>query len=146
MGASRKSLLMQVDQIQQREQKNPDDVHEVPVQTAVLDGHVVIAGKAALPRIDEHDEQHSFADDHVYGMHSGHQEVEREENFGVLSFGAWEVEIGSGDQMMLKLLSVFKAFDGEEYAAKQHREDQKKAEQLSLAHMRSPNRDRHREA
>ena len=40
---------MQIDQIEQGKQINPNDVDEVPVQTADFDGGVIFGREAALP-------------------------------------------------------------------------------------------------
>ena len=47
---------MAVDQVQQREQEDPDDVDEVPVQAGDLDRRVVLGGELALAAPDRSDQ------------------------------------------------------------------------------------------
>ena len=46
-----RSRQMAINQIQQREQINPDDVHEVPVQADIFDGGIVVRVKSSLRRL-----------------------------------------------------------------------------------------------
>jgi hypothetical protein len=75
---------MPADQIQQREQINPDDIDQVPVQARVFDRRVVSRASNALSRPGRQSREQAAADDHVQGVHSGHREIEREKEFGFL--------------------------------------------------------------
>src|ERR1700682_4748318 len=68
---------MAIDQIKQRKQENPDDINEVPVQTYVFNGGVVIFVEAALPGYQDEPQEQTGADDHVQGVQTGHAEIER---------------------------------------------------------------------
>ena len=45
-----RGMVVPADQIEQREQENPDDVDEVPVQAGHFDRRVVVGVEAAAPR------------------------------------------------------------------------------------------------
>src|ERR1700692_2365302 len=72
--------LVRPDQVQQREQEDPDDVHEVPVQADALERVVPLGGVAPLPGGQQQVAEQADADDHVQGVQPGHAEVEREED------------------------------------------------------------------
>src|SRR6266481_7122662 len=119
---------MTVDQVQQREQVNPDNIDEVPVQSCVFNGRVVIGSVFAVPRLVGKESEQAYADNHVQGVHSGHREVEREIHLGVmgvsiLAFRLGELlltgkqfvvaEAGSGDVMLFEFFGILVGFDAE---------------------------------
>src|SRR6185503_11144037 len=67
-------------QVQEREQKNPDDVDEVPVEAADLDRVAVLPGNHAPPRPPQHHAHDAETDDHVQRVNAGHHEIQREED------------------------------------------------------------------
>src|ERR1700694_3382953 len=71
---------VRTDQVQQREQEDPDDVHEMPVQPDALERIVPFGGVAALPGGQQQVAEQPDADDHVQGVQPGHGEIEREED------------------------------------------------------------------
>src|SRR5204863_8131031 len=71
------------DQVEEREQEDPDDVHEVPVEAGDLHRRVVERPEAALPGPPRHVEDDRDADDHVQRVQPGQAEVEGEEDLGV---------------------------------------------------------------
>src|SRR5216683_470758 len=73
-------LLVRPDQVQQREQEDPDDVHEVPVQAEAFERVVPLGGVAPLPGGEQQVAEQTDADDHVQGVQPGHAEIEREED------------------------------------------------------------------
>src|SRR6202011_4411846 len=73
---------MPIDEIQQREQEQPHNIDEVPVQAEVLNRRNVSAGELTVIRAPGQPEQQHDSDDHVQRVHSGHREVEREEDLG----------------------------------------------------------------
>ena len=74
------------------------------------------------------------ADNHVQRVQAGHYEIEREENLGVLRIGVlagvpgnflvFEVERRSGNVVFYELVFVLDAFDAEECAAEEHRQQE----------------------
>src|SRR5262245_17702463 len=89
-------LSMAADEIENRKQENPHDVDEVPVETADLDGTVVIRRDDPARAPPQHPRHDPEADDHVNRMEPGHDEVEREENLRVLRLlGRLEREAGT---------------------------------------------------
>src|SRR5512139_606190 len=84
MGAGSSQQVVPPREIQEREEEDPDDVDEVPVEPESLD-HVVVLGRVfPLPGRAEEKEDDGHADDHVEGVEAGHPEVEGEEEPGVL--------------------------------------------------------------
>ena len=65
-------------EIKQREEKNPDDVHEMPVQPGVLELHERITRDLVPRNKHEHDAQDHDADNDVERMKPRHHEVEAE--------------------------------------------------------------------
>src|SRR5712691_3615079 len=99
-------LRMTPDQIQKREQENPDDVDEVPVQTADLDRAVVLRGDRAAPRPPQHPRHDPEPDDHVQRVQARHDEVEREENLRVPRvLVRLEREARTGHVMLVELVA-----------------------------------------
>src|SRR5215510_4369695 len=72
------------DQVEEREEEDPDDVDEVPVQSADLNrAHVVaIDGPVSHPR--QHPRHDAKADNHVERVKAGQDEVERKEELRLL--------------------------------------------------------------
>src|SRR5208337_1216979 len=115
--------FMQIDQVEQGEQVNPDDIDEVPVQPADLHRRVVFRSEAPPPCRVQKPGENADADDHVQRVQSGHDEVKREINLRVLRVGhlirmarnrLLELETGSGNVMQLKLFLVFIGLDAQE--------------------------------
>src|SRR6476659_7540038 len=63
-----RSMDVPPDQVEQREEEDPDDVDEVPVEPGHLDGRVPLGRVAALPRLVDEDAQETEPDDHVEGV------------------------------------------------------------------------------
>src|SRR5580698_4571248 len=72
------SLLVPADEIEKREQEDPDDVDKVPVQAEVLDKRYVAGCVGIVPGAVDHVAQNRDADDHVQRVHAGHGEVQEE--------------------------------------------------------------------
>src|SRR5579863_1765107 len=125
------------DQVEQREQEDPDDVHEVPVQPDALQGVVPLGGEAPAPGRHQQVAQQPDADHHVQGVQAGHTEVEREEDLGLLGVArlagrAGIVEARARHQVVLgevsqrvdaerhPLLAVLDGLDAEEGEAERH--------------------------
>src|SRR5579863_7423820 len=156
----RKSLDSSIpaDQIEQREQEDPDDVDEVPVEAEVFDICNVAGGVCPCLGPEEHEGKNADADDHVQSVHAGHGEVEEEVLFRLLRHVVGQrlilrvlaVNLGirsrigerldavveAGDVMLLDLLAVFDGLDAQEGHAQNPGESQKKQQGTSLAHLR----------
>src|ERR1019366_10352347 len=72
------------DQVQQREQINPDDIDQVPVQARVFYRSEVAGRVMSFPCQDSQHAKKTAADDHVESMHAGHDEIEGEKELGFL--------------------------------------------------------------
>src|SRR5208282_5000571 len=128
-----------VNQIKQREQVNPDDVDEVPIEAADLDWSVPLGGEAAFPGHDQEPEKNAETDDHVQRVQASHDEVEREEQLRVAGVGVLtrmpgdrllvETERGAGDVMLHELFTVLDAFYAEEDHPQEHGEDEARDQQ-----------------
>src|SRR3954466_14898649 len=112
---------MTVNQVQQREQENPNDIDEVPVEADELDGRVVLRRKTAAQGLLEEPEQQSGAYNHVQRVEAGHTEVERKEKLRVGIGGnvgaGLEIECQAGDMVFNEFFVVFDAFDAQKNAA-----------------------------
>src|SRR5271166_295260 len=138
-----------VDQIQQREQVDPDNVDEVPVEAADLDRSVPLGGEASLPGHDQEPEKNAQADDHVQRVQARHNEVEGEEQLRVVGVGvligvSWdrhffEAEGSAGHVMLDELVVVLDALDAEEDHAEEDREDETADQQGAAGGLRGPN-------
>src|ERR1700738_1223006 len=72
-----------IDQIQQREQENPNDIDEVPVEADVFHGRVVFRREAAAQRFLDEPEKQARSNDHVESVQAGHAAIEGEEKLSV---------------------------------------------------------------
>src|SRR5205814_4409644 len=81
-----------VDEIQQREQENPHDIDEVPIQPKVFYRRVVTRVVTPFPSQDHHWDQDPDAHDHVQRVRSRHHKVEAKKNLGLVLEG-WVVRI-----------------------------------------------------
>src|ERR1044072_3024394 len=86
-----------VDEVQKWEQENPDDIDEVPIKPAEVDGRVISGAVNAFARLHDQPDQKTGADHHVQGVQAGHGEIEREEQLRVSLVGlrqAFQMESG----------------------------------------------------
>src|SRR6266403_2229226 len=115
---------MTINQIEQWEQKNPDDIDEMPVQADIFYGRVVFRRKAAAQRFFDEPYEQACADEHVQGVEAGHAKVQREEKLG-MGVGAGvgarlELEIPAGDVVLNIFVVILDGLD----AKKDRAEDQ----------------------
>src|ERR1035441_9431164 len=122
-------LRMPVNQVEQGEQVDPDNVDEVPVETAHLERRVVLGCEAAFPCHYQEPGEEAESDDHVEGVQAGHDEVQSKENLGVLRVGVltamarnllMKAEGSAGNVMLIALVFRFDWFDTEEGASEKH--------------------------
>src|SRR2546430_17657345 len=71
-------------QIQQREKKDPDDVHKVPIQSGNLDRRVILGTKAPSYSHNQNHGHDSKSDDHVQRVHAGHRKINPIEQLDIL--------------------------------------------------------------
>src|SRR5208337_1204380 len=137
---------MAADQIQQREQINPDDIDQVPVQAGVFYGREVAGRVMSPPCQDSQHTKKSAANDHVQGMHAGHGEIEGEKKLGfvrrdrdllaVVVKGIRELKRWPWYVVLLEFLGVLETFDHEEGHTEQHSNDEIANQHLALARLR----------
>src|SRR5436190_20226513 len=108
---------MPANQVEQRKQEDPDDVDEVPVETADLDRAVIPGGDRPVPRPAQHDGHDAEADDHVQRVEAGHQEIEREKDLRVREILPLELKRWTGNVVFDERLEVLEALDAEKHAA-----------------------------
>src|ERR1700740_1666499 len=109
---TRASLLpVPIDQVKQREQINPDNVDEVPVQADDVDRIVVFGRKASRERFLQEPEQKSRANDHVQRVKTGHAEIG-----GIVELGM-SVEVGIGGLSLGQFLALHFKFRGTQVVA-----------------------------
>src|SRR2546421_52847 len=118
---------VRAEEVEQREEENPDDVNEVPVESEVLDGRVVLRREATAPGPPHYRRDNEYADDHVERVQARHCEVEPEEHLVLAERHARRdvrknllagVEpTGDGYQAVRVLLMVLVSLDAEEREA-----------------------------
>ena len=159
-------LLVPADQIQQREEIDPDDVDKVPVEAEVLHKCDVARGVSPGPGAEDHECQNPDADDHVQRVHAGHEEVEREVNLGVprhvqgsglssysVNFGIGvriekrlQAVVKAGNVVLLDLLPVLDGLDAQETQAENEGETQAKHQAAPAPRLGAPHAHGHGEA
>src|SRR5689334_19129918 len=68
------------DQIEKRVKEDPDQIHEVPVESADLDGSIIGAVVSASARREGDDDPHYHADKNVERMQAGQKKIKAEEH------------------------------------------------------------------
>src|SRR6185369_1759538 len=116
---SASSAGVRPEQIQERKEKDPDDVHKVPVETRTLQRRVVREVETTLPGRPDERRENAQSDDHVQGVQAGHHEVEREEDLRLLARGSLKVlilrrEMRAGNQVVGELVGVLLRLDTQE--------------------------------
>src|SRR5258707_8031507 len=141
---------MTINQIEQWEQKNPDDIDEMPVQADIFYGRVVFRRKAAARRLFDQPNEQARADDHVQGVEAGHAEVERKEKLG-MGVGAGigprlELEIQAGDVVLNIFVVILDGLDAKKDRAEDQSGDEEPGERFFPADLRGPDRHGHGQA
>src|SRR5712671_5926406 len=77
------TLVASAYQVKQRKKENPDNIHEVPVQTDDFNGRKIVWSKASPARTQNQPKQQPHANNHMERVQSGHRKVEDEVEFGV---------------------------------------------------------------
>src|SRR3954470_23354227 len=102
---------MAIDKVEQRIQKDPNDVHEVPVKAAHFHGGVIVFSKWPAPGCPREHCQNSNAHDDMDRVQASHEEVEDEEEFGIAIERAGESR--PREKVMGEVFLVLDAFDEE---------------------------------
>src|SRR6266403_2553351 len=141
---------MTIDQIEQWEQKNPDDIDKVPVQADIFYGRVVFRRKTAAQRFFDEPNEQACADDHVQGVEAGHAKVQREEKLG-MGVGAGvgprlELEIQAGDVVLNILVVILDGLNAKKDRAEDQSGDEEPSERFFPAGLRGPDRHGHGQA
>src|SRR5690348_14201904 len=124
---------MRSQQVQRRQQEDPDDIDKVPVEPQHVDGRVVLGGE--MSAMGEHGDRQDSANsnDHVQGMKASHDPVQeqkqlhRPELFGSqpLVEPFLLIELPSGDQVFFVIDVVLQPLERQKSEAEQRREKQK---------------------
>src|ERR1035441_3207385 len=133
-------LRVPADQVEQREEIDPDNVDEVPVEAEVQHKGRMARGVSPGPGAQDHESQYPDADNHVQGVHAGHEEVERKVKLGVARHiqrkrlvvifrkdfrlrlridKGLQTVVKSGNVMLLDLLPVLDGLDAQKTQAQQ---------------------------
>src|SRR5262245_49902052 len=102
---------MAAQKVKQREEKNPDDVHKVPVEAEHFDWRVIVRCVPALRGTGENHNDQADADDHVQRMQSRHTEIKRKKELGVARIGTGEMKGCSGHVVVSKFIGVLDDFN-----------------------------------
>src|ERR1700728_450189 len=148
-------LWMPVDQVKQREQVDPDDVDEVPVEATDFDGRVIFGGETTLPRHKQEPGKKTEADNHMQRVQAGHNEVERKENLGMARVGVLvrmarnryviEAEGWPRNVVFFEFFFILDALDAQECEPEEHRDHEAADQQPATSRLRSPNRKNNRQ-
>jgi len=115
-------------EVEQREEKNPDDVDKMPVETADVERRVVVCGEAAAGGHDDEDGENAEADDHVKGVQAGHKEIEDHEHLDLRLVGTpagKHLEGNARDDVFKVIVIPLEIeLDADEREAEEHREDE----------------------
>src|SRR6266700_4509495 len=125
---------MSVNQVEQWEQVDPNDVHEMQIQPPHFDGSVVRRSKSAFPGHHGQPNEDANPDDHMERVQAGHDEVESKEDLRMAGIGVLvgmpgnhnvvELEARAGHMMLLELFLVLDPFDSEERRAEHQGREQ----------------------
>ena len=97
-------------QIQEWEQKNPDDVYEVPVEAGDLDWREMAGRKFSCASEKRQNQHNANSDRDVDGVEASHREIEPEKDLSVAWIGLVPFEIQNRHQMVSPILVIFEAF------------------------------------
>src|SRR5438128_1878026 len=122
-------------QVEEREEKDPDEVHEVPVQPDHLGrdppcGARLIARGAPREPYDETD-----GDGEMQRVHAGHQEIDPEEQRDAARMSARIIEPKARDQRISPLAVILECLDDEEKRAERDRAEKESHERAPVAVM-----------
>src|SRR6266403_5593858 len=141
---------MTIDQIEQWEQKNPDDIDKVPVQADIFYGRVVFRRKTAAQRFFDQPNEQARADEHVQGVEAGHDKVQREEKLGMgvgAGIGArLELEIQTGNVVLNIFVVILDGLDAKKDGAEDQSGDEEPGERFFPAGLRGPDSHGHGQA
>src|SRR6202521_4570878 len=160
-------LPVPVNQIQQREQIDPHNIDEVPVQTHDFNGGVVLRREAASEGTFDEPEEEAGAHDHVQGVQTCHPKVEGEikltvridvrivreslfDFFFLQSQFFWiiaghgmrgvvlHVKAAARNEVVVELLLVFDSFDAKKDGTEAKGGDQENADQFLFTNLGRP--------
>ncbi len=77
-----------IDQVQQREQIDPDDIDEVPIEAADFERSVIVRREPAFPCHPEKPCEDAEPDDHVQRVQASHDEVDGAVGLTVIANGS----------------------------------------------------------
>src|SRR6185437_7329695 len=93
-------------QIHQRKQKNPDDVHEMPIQPGHHQWRGVLAADFSSPHQHAHRPDHAHADQHVQAVVQRHRVIEEKEQFDPACMRAVLREIDAYHQVFVMFVRI----------------------------------------
>ena len=102
------------DQIEEREQKDPDDVDEVPIEPCDGDRRVVPFGIGALPCSQTDAAEHGDADRDMHRVQRRRDEVESKEQRNCASLWPAEVEGQAGNEVLLVFAAILDSLEHQE--------------------------------
>ena len=122
-----------VHEVQERKEKDPDDVDEVPVEARHLNWRVPLRRESSLPGHPRDDAHDAEADHHVQGMKPRHCEVEGDEDLHLVGVHPLEVEVRPRNVAQVVLVLVLEELDDQEGQPERHRQQQVRDRRLAEA-------------
>src|SRR4030095_4174715 len=134
-----------LDQVEKRKKEYPNNVYEVPIQAAQLNGRVVNRTEFISPRQKDQDRHQPDSNNHVQGMHACHDEVEDEKQACVSAVGSIPHEERPWYQMLFKFLVVLVEFYSQENHAQRRSDREKQHDHPAVSLLRFVDAQRHRQ-
>src|ERR1044071_959596 len=127
---------MSPEQVEKRKKKNPDDIHEMPVEPDNLYRRVIFDREAAVRSFDNQIGQKPEADHHVQSVEGRHGVVKGEEKRRLIRLRSVILKIPAGQEMFFKMGRVFSSFETEKNRAEDHRESDEHDQAAPQAQLR----------
>jgi len=134
-------------QVEEREQKDPNDVDEMPVKPDHFDRREVVRVEYASHRLNQQKGKQAKPDDHMQRVHACHAEVQKEQNLSrARILRVLILKIESRDKVLNPLRMVFEPLNDEENGSKDHSPDQEQNQVPAFAKLCGSYRQHHRQA
>ena len=103
-------------QIEQRKEENPDNVHKMPIQTGNLYWVVISISESAAPR--QHRQHHQDPNAHrdVDRVQPGHGKINPVKQLGISRIGAYPFKTQTRNEMIDVILVVLDRFERHKHA------------------------------
>src|ERR1043166_7408546 len=116
--------------IEQRIEKNPDNIHKVPVQANDLDRRRVRGGENTAPGEHCQDSQQTKANNHMQGMQTRHEKIEDQEELHLTRIRSVIAKPDPWYQAVVIFMPVLVALDTQKRQTQEHSQQQEAYQEL----------------